>query len=107
MSIKQNTRLLRWNSGRIIRKLLLIVQLEGALVVVVREDDGVDGFVEVCRCRSVDGQWTQHAIRILKTVVTMVPCCAILGCIENIVEGVSRCDGTLGYPRHTIHETIA
>ena len=48
MSIKKYSRLLRWDSSRIIRKLLLVVQLEGALVVVVREDDGIDGFVKIC-----------------------------------------------------------
>ena len=107
MSIEQDTRLFRWDSGRVIRKLFLVVKLESALVIVIREDDGVNGLVKVCRCWSMDGQWPQHPIRVLKTIVAMVPCCTILRCIEYIAEGVSWGNGALSYPRHTVHEAIA
>lgn len=79
-------------------KLLHMVVLEGTPLVVVIQYKRVQWFIVICRCWSVNGKRAEQAIRVLQTVVAVVPCRAILNGIEGVRVTVSGGDRTLRHP---------
>lgn len=84
--------------------LLHIVFLEGGPLVVVRHYKRVQWFIVLRGCWSVDGQRAEKAIRVLQTVVAVVPRCAILSGIEDVRVILSRGDGTLRNSRYPVNK---
>lgn len=80
-----------------------LLERNGAVLVhPVLHHDGSKCLVPVVAARPIDGQRSSNAIGVLRLVMAMVPCMAILLSMEAVCVRLTVCDRTLCHTVHTI-----
>jgi len=74
---------------------LFIKQIVGAVVSPVGHQYRLQGLIEVCTARTIEGERTSNAITILQLIVRVIPGVAVLCYAKAIIKSVVLCDGTL------------
>lgn len=77
--------------------------MKGAFVAPIADQKWLHRLIVICATRAMDRERARKAIRILKTIVAMVPGCPVLSSFERVREIISWGYGTLCDSVDTVH----